>query len=151
MNNPYGSPPYYRNTRSGRVEPLPFRITMPDGMTRTDPAEWWLDAEAREASGFVETELTADDLEWANQPEPVPESVSARQIRLWLVSHGVALAAIEHAIDSIPDAAQRDATRVEWEYAPYVERTHPMLVPLAAALGLDEAAVDTAFREAVLL
>jgi len=32
--------------------------------------------------------------------------------------------------------------------APYVERTHPMLIPLAAALGLSEAQVDQAFVEA---
>jgi hypothetical protein len=38
--------------------------------------------------------------------------------------------------------------RVEWEYAPYVERSHAMLVPLAAALGLTEAQVDQAFVEA---
>jgi len=78
-------------------------------------------------------------------------SVSARQIRLWLVTHGVSLAAVESAIDAIPDQQARDTVRVEWEYAPYVERSHPMLVPLAAALGLDEAAVDAAFTEAAKL
>jgi hypothetical protein len=81
----------------------------------------------------------------------VPASVSARQIRLWLVAHGVSLAAVEAAIDAIPDALQRDSVRVEWEYAPYVERSHPMLVPLAAALGLTEAQVDQAFVEAATL
>jgi hypothetical protein len=34
------------------------------------------------------------------------------------------------------------------EYAPYVERNHPMLVPLAQALGLSEAQVDQAFIQA---
>jgi len=77
-----------------------------------------------------------------------PQTISARQIRLWLVGHGVSLAAVEQGIDSIPDQLQRDMVRVEWEYAPYIERAHPMLVPLAAALGLDEAAVDAAFVEA---
>jgi hypothetical protein len=48
-----------------------------------------------------------------------------------------------------PDQITRDMTLVEWEYAPYVERTHPMLIPLAAALGLTEQQVDQAFREAV--
>jgi hypothetical protein len=38
--------------------------------------------------------------------------------------------------------------RVEWEYAPYVERSHSMLIPLAAALGLTEEQVDQAFIEA---
>jgi hypothetical protein len=89
--------------------------------------------------------------EMAPDTSPVPESVTARQIRLWLVSHGVSMAAVEAAIDGIPDQTQRDMVRVEWEYAPYVERSHAMLIPLAAALGLDEAAVDAAFREAASL
>ena len=80
-----------------------------------------------------------------------PQTVSARQIRLWLVSHGVSLAAVEQAIDGIADQAQRDMVRVEWEYAPYIERRHPMLIPLAAALGLNEEAVDAAFVEAAQL
>jgi hypothetical protein len=79
---------------------------------------------------------------------PVPESVSARQIRLWLIRNGVSLAQVEAAIDAIPDQLQRDSVQVEWEYAPYVERTHPMLIPLAAALGLTETQVDQAFIEA---
>jgi hypothetical protein len=61
------------------------------------------------------------------------------------------MAAVDAAIDGIPDQTQRDMVRVEWEYAPYVERSHAMLIPLAAALGLDEAAVDAAFREAASL
>jgi hypothetical protein len=89
----------------------------------------------------------------AVEPESpaVPASVSARQIRLWLVAHGVSLAAVEAAIDAIPDALQRDSVRVEWGYAPYVERSHPFLIPLAAALGLTEAQVDQAFVEAATL
>jgi hypothetical protein len=79
---------------------------------------------------------------------PVPESISARQIRLWLVRHGISLAAVDAVIDTIPDPLQRDSVRVEWDYAPYVERTHFMLVPLAAALGLTEQQVDQAFIEA---
>ena len=80
-----------------------------------------------------------------------PPSISARQIRLWLVGHGISLAAVESAIDAIQDPTQRDMVRVEWEYAPYIERSHPMLIPLAAALGLDDAAVNQAFREAATL
>ena len=80
--------------------------------------------------------------------DSVPASVSARQIRLWMLRHGISLAAVDAAIDAIPDQLQRDSVRVEWDYAPYVERSHPMLVPLAAALGLTEAQVDQAFVEA---
>jgi hypothetical protein len=81
----------------------------------------------------------------------VPASVTARQIRLWLVSHGVSLAAVDAAIDAIQDATQREMVRVEWEYAPYVERSHPMLLPLASALGMTVAQVDAAFLEAAAL
>ena len=80
---------------------------------------------------------------------PVPASITARQIRLYLVRHGIPLAQVDAAIDAIPDAQQREECRVEWDYAPYVERSHPMLIPLAAALGLGESQVDDAFREAV--
>lgn len=81
----------------------------------------------------------------------VPKSVSARQIRLWLVRNGISLASVDAAIDAIPDATQRDSVRVEWDYAPYVERSHPWLVPLASALGMNGAAIDAAFREAATI
>jgi hypothetical protein len=84
----------------------------------------------------------------ADLTPPVPESVSARQIRLWLVRQGISLSQVDAVIDAIPDQLQRDSVRVEWDYAPYVERSHPMLVPLAAALGLTEQQVDRAFIEA---
>jgi len=85
---------------------------------------------------------------WVIPPVVIPESISARQIRLWLIMHGISLAAVEQAIDQIPDEQQRDITRVEWEYAPYVERTHPMLIPLATVLGLSSEIIDQAFIEA---
>lgn len=87
----------------------------------------------------------------ADESLNVPETVSARQIRLWLVQHGIGLAQVDAAIDAIPDTMQRDSVRVEWEYAPYIERSHPMLLPLAIALGLTESQVDQAFREAYLI
>lgn len=86
--------------------------------------------------------------EWVIPPVVIPESVSARQIRLWLVQHGYTLSQVDAAIDQIPDALQQDMVRIEWEYAPYVERSHPMLIPLAAALGLTSEQVDSAFIEA---
>jgi len=90
---------------------------------------------------------------WERAPDnsPVPQSISARQIRLWLVRKGVSVATVEAAINAIPDAVTRESVRVEWEYAPYVERTHAWLVPMAAALGMNESQVDAAFREAAAL
>jgi hypothetical protein len=78
----------------------------------------------------------------------IPATISARQIRLWLINNGYSLANVEAAINGIADPIVRDSTLVEWEYAPYIERTHPMLIPLASALGLTEQQVDQAFIEA---
>lgn len=97
---------------------------------------------------------------WALLPEStddlpelpaVPASVSARQIRIWLVRHGVSLAQVDAAIDAITDPQQREECRIDWEWAPYVERSHPLLLPLAEALGLTPEQVDEAFREAATL
>jgi hypothetical protein len=77
-----------------------------------------------------------------------PQQVTARQIRLWLIQNGFQLSQIDSAIDSIEDTTTRAIVKVEWEYAPYVERSHPMLIPLAMSLGLTEEQVDQAFREA---
>lgn len=88
---------------------------------------------------------------WVLPQQPVPDSVTARQLRLWLVRHQIALAQVDAAIDAIPDQQQRDEVRVEWAYAPHIERAHPMLVPLALSLGLTSEQVDEAFREAATI
>jgi hypothetical protein len=61
------------------------------------------------------------------------------------------MAAVDAAIEAIPDQLERDSVRVEWDFAPYVERSHPMLMPLASALGLSEEQVDQAFQQAAVL
>lgn len=83
--------------------------------------------------------------QWVLSNPSVPESVSARQIRLWLINNGIQLIQVDNAINSIEDTITRETVKVEWEYAPYVERNHPMLVPLAQALGLTEEQIDQAF------
>ena len=86
--------------------------------------------------------------EWILINPAVPESVSARQIRLWLINNGFQLIQVEQAINNIQDPISRETVKIEWEYAPYVERSHPMLIPLAQALGLTENQVDQAFIQA---
>lgn len=81
----------------------------------------------------------------------VPKTVTATQLRLWLVTHGIALTAVDAAIAAIPDEMQRQIVQVLWQTAPYIERTHPMLIPLAAAFNLTEAQVDAAFIEAATM
>jgi hypothetical protein len=84
-------------------------------------------------------------------PVEIIQTVSARQIRLWLIQNGIDLNTIDEIISLIPDPALRSYTKVEWEYAPYIERNHPMLVPLAIALGLTEEDINRAFIEASLI
>ena len=81
----------------------------------------------------------------------MPRAVSARQIRLWLISNGVSLTAVDAAIDAVEDPQKRDRVRIDWEWAPYIEREHPLLLPIAAMLGLTEEQIDQAFIDAATL
>ena len=74
----YGYPPYYRNTRTGRVETLPFRIRMPDGSTRTDPDEWSLDPSVLNVAGYIETNITQDDIDYK---KPTLENLKQQKLQ----------------------------------------------------------------------
>jgi len=41
---------------------LPFRVRMPDGTTRTDPAQWGEDAAVLEATGWTRSVVVESDL-----------------------------------------------------------------------------------------
>jgi len=80
-----------------------------------------------------------------------PESVTATQIRVWLVKSGVSLSSIDSAISAIQDSQERELARVYWEYAPYIERSNPLVSAIGAALGMTSSQIDQGFREASLL
>jgi hypothetical protein len=81
------------------------------------------------------------------QPQ-VPKSISARQIRLWLIQHNYTLSQIDGIINQIPDELQKNTVMVEWEYAPYIERNHFWINILGEELGLNPSQIDQAFIEA---
>lgn len=87
---------------------------------------------------------------WNKIPQeiPVPSTVTATQIRLWLVNHGFSMTQIYAIISQISDPLLKAQIEVQWEYAPYVERNHPMINTLGTSLGLDSDQIDRAFREA---
>jgi hypothetical protein len=85
-----------------------------------------------------------------NDPPTVPDTLTAVQIRLWLVAHGISLDQVSTAIAALPDET-REATRIEWEYSATVHRANSALVAMAAAFGMDSAAIDAAFFEASTL
>lgn len=106
-----------------------------------------------EAPEWVVLGATWDGVAFTNPPPPppsVPASITARQLRLWLVRNGVTLAAVEAAIGAMDEPAQTEA-RIEWEYATQFERRHPLVRTLAAALfGLTERTVDAALDAAFI-
>ena len=79
----------------------------------------------------------------------VPDSVTMRQARLALFGAGM-LDDIDAAIDSLP-SPQKEAARIEWEYATEVQRSSDLVPMMGAALGLDDAALDALFIEAAAL
>jgi hypothetical protein len=101
------------------------------------------------------TAVPGDQLQagWQYAPDtsPVPASISARQARLWLVGRAISLASVDAAISSLADPITRESVRVEWEYGTEVHRASPWLAVLGPALGLDDATLDAAFREAASL
>ena len=85
---------------------------------------------------------------WIPIVVPTPETISARQIRLWLIENNISLSSVETAINGIVDEKLREKTLVEWEYAPYIERNHHLLETLASVLGLTNAQIDAGFIQA---
>ncbi len=86
-----------------------------------------------------------------SQEIPVPSTITATQIRLWLVNNGFSMNQIYDIISQIQDPLLKAQIEVQWEYAPYVERDHPMINTLGASLGLSSQQIDQAFREASVL
>ena len=101
-------------------------------------------------SGTPDREIAAAEIAFAIAnppawPNPVPATVTQRQLRLTLLDFGVTDAAVRAQI------AGNDAALIEWEYATEIKRTHPLVAVLGAALGLNSAQIDDAFRAAAAL
>lgn len=82
-------------------------------------------------------------------PAPVPAVASMRQARLALLQAGK-LQDVDAAIAALPSPA-KEAAQVEWEYATEVSRDSALMQQLAAAIGLDDAALDALFTQAAQL
>lgn len=66
----------YRDAGGNAALSLPYRIRLADGTTRTDPEQWWADAEVRAASGWTESTLTQEDLDILFPPPPPPPELT---------------------------------------------------------------------------
>lgn len=92
-----------------------------------------------------------------NAPEPTDPPpiikvtrVTMRQARLALLGAGL-LDDIEAALAAIPDAAQRRAAQIEWEYSSEVQRDRAWVQQVAAGLGLSDEQLDALFEQAAAL
>ena len=91
----------------------------------------------------------AEILPYVPPPAPAPSVVTMRQARLALLGAGL-LSSVEAAIDSLP-SPQKEAARIEWEYATEVQRSSGLVPMMGAALGLDDAGLDALFVAAAAL
>lgn len=92
-------------------------------------------------------ELTVDE-----KRSRVPSVVTMRQGRLAMLmfpyGDGNLLEVIDAGINSIPDAVQRSAAKIEWEYATEIQRDSRLLQQLTTQLGLTDEQLDVLFTSA---
>lgn len=81
---------------------------------------------------------------------PMPK-LTARQLRLGLVTNGITLSSVEATIAAIPDDTDREVAMIEWEYASEFDRGHHLILQVGTALGLTEAQIDSMWMAASTL
>ncbi|WP_234844820.1 hypothetical protein [Sinorhizobium meliloti] len=77
--------------------------------------------------------------------------LTARQLRLGLVGNGYSMSQVSAVIDAMPEGADKETARIEWEYATTFERTHPLIATVGAALAISEEQIDSMWTEAASL
>jgi hypothetical protein len=84
------------------------------------------------------------------QPVVYPD-LTARQLRLGLVTNGFSLSQIDAAILALPEGQAKELAKIEWEYATTYTRTHPLIASVSAALGLTDAQTNAMWLSALVL
>jgi len=151
---------------NGAPAPLPFRITMPDGSTRTDPSSFT--AEEIAAAGYTEApapppyeDTTQDPPHWNGSEWTIrdltPEEIAARTVPESVPRHALKIAMlredpasvgqVDSAIAAMPEA-QRIEAEISWREAPTIRRSAILVGQLAAVLGWDTDRVTGVFIDA---
>jgi len=76
-------------------------------------------------------------------------AITARQLRLGLLSSGVSPKQVTAAIDGMPANTDREKAQIEWEYAPTFSRSHHLIVAIGALFGLTDAQIDAMWMVAL--
>lgn len=104
-------------------------------------------ADAREASHFAKLAEEQAEREAVAKRGPL----TARQLRLGLVNNGFSLGQVDTAIDALPDGADKEKARIEWQYAGEFNRDHPLIATIAVRLGISAELFETMWTEALKL
>lgn len=80
----------------------------------------------------------------------IPSAVSPRQIRQSMNRTSWGEAILRDAVEAAVAAGDRDL-KDWWEFSTVVERNNPQVVAMAAALGMDDSALDDLWRLAATL
>lgn len=81
---------------------------------------------------------------------PKPAGVSPRQIRQAMTRTPFGSGTLREAVEQAVAAGDRDL-KDWWEFSTVVERSNPQVVTMAAALGMDDAALDDLWQLAATL
>lgn len=102
-------------------------------------------AQFQEVNADCQAGMVLEDGVWVSPPVviPVPQEVTMRQARLALLDAGL-LSSVQTAINSLPEPARTKA-QIEWDYSNALQRDNSFVTTLGAALGLNEAALDSLF------
>lgn len=127
-------------------EPHPFGMSASTVVKYEHEAEFWQKALAGDygaIAAFVQP--TVEELRAA-----LP-SLTARQLRLGLVSNGISLSSVTVTIGVMPAGPDKDKAQIEWEYASTFNRMHPLIGTVGAALGLNDQQIDNMWLAAFSL
>lgn len=99
----------------------------------------------------VNEEVEVDGPDPVDPVDPPMPKLTARQLRLGLITNGITLASVEATIAAIPDDTDREIALVEWEYASEFNRDHHLILQVGTALGLTEPQIDAMWMAASTL
>lgn len=95
-------------------------------------------------------EIVPGVIEWPDTSPVVPAKVTRRQARQALLLAGK-LDLVQPAIDAMTDPTQKAMAQIEWDDSQDFERSRPLLIALAYAIGLTDEDIDNLFIQAAQL
>lgn len=101
------------------------------------------------ARNGAEIEIEEPPTPSEGEPNPYPP-LTARQLRLWLLSRGITRVMVDAALHALPPE-EIEAAEIEWEYSQEYRRDHRLIVQIGAAFDLTPEDIDAAWPEAASL